>query len=192
MAAMPSRSSKAALGRQPPRDPDANFDDEGRPSKTQAKRESHELQSLGKAIAELPPTRLAALDLPEGLRGAIDEWHRTRSHEGKRRQMQYIGKLMRAVDPEPLRQAVDESKLQPAREALALHEAEAWREALIADDAALTRWAGEHPGSDVQRLRQLIRAARAGRREDAAPGAAQRQPAAWRELFRFIRTQLST
>jgi len=77
-----------------------------RPSKTRLKHEAHELQALGAALTELPPERLDALELAEPLRDALLEWRRTRSHEGRRRQLQYIGKLMRNVDVEPLRAAV--------------------------------------------------------------------------------------
>src|SRR3954470_17685045 len=95
-----------------PRSPDddvAHESDEAtpeRPSKTQLKKESHELQDLGAALVEMPDDRLASLDMDESLRDAIREYKHTRSHEGRRRQMQYIGKLMRRADIEPLREAV--------------------------------------------------------------------------------------
>jgi ribosome-associated protein len=190
IVAMPSRSSKAAQGRTPARAADPAFDPAGRPSKTQAKRESHDLQALGEAVAELPEAQLAALDLPETLRLAIHEWRRTRSHEGRRRQLQYIGKLMRGVDPAPLREAVAARRLGPAQDALRLHQAESWRSALIAGDEALTRWAAERPDCDVQHLRSLVRAARAEERPDAAPGAAVRQGRSYRELFQYVRAHL--
>jgi ribosome-associated protein len=171
----------------PAREADAPYDEEGRPSKSQRKRESHALQTLGEAVAALPAARLAALELPDPLREAIAEYQRTRSHEGRRRQMQYIGKLMRGVEAAPLEEAVAAQKLGGARDALALHEAEHWRSALLADDAALTRWAAEHPGSELQRLRALVRSAREARQADAAPGLAQRQGRAYRELFQFVK-----
>ena len=99
-------SRRPAPGRSPAQEADAAFDEEGRPSKSQRKRESHALQTLGDDLAALPASRLNALELPESLREAIRELHRTRSHEGRRRQTQFIGKLMRQVDPQPLQEAV--------------------------------------------------------------------------------------
>ncbi|HEY0857353.1 MAG TPA: ribosome biogenesis factor YjgA [Albitalea sp.] len=154
-----------------------------RPSKTRRKKDSHDLQDLGEALVALPENRLADLDLDESLRGAIDEYKRTRSHEGRRRQMQYIGKLMRRTDPEPLREAVAAMQLGRAKDSLALHEAERWRAELIASDDALTRWSAEHPAGDLQQLRSLIRAAR----KDAAAVPEQRSGRAYRDLFKFIR-----
>ena len=187
---MPAMSRRAAPGRTPARDADAPFDEEGRPSKTQLKREAHELQQLGRDLAELPEARLLALAMPEALRDAVLQLRRTRSHEGRRRQLQYVGKLMRQADAEPLREAVAQLKLGPARDSLKLHEAERWREALLDGDDALTRWATQMPGTDLQQLRALLRVARAERKPDAAAGEAQRQARAYRELFQFISATL--
>ena len=159
----------------------------GRPSKSEMKRASTSLQSLGAELVELSDERLAALALDEPLRDAIAEYRRTRSHEGRRRQMQYIGKLMRQADEAPLREAVAASKLGSARETLALHEAERWRDALIADDAALQRWVDAHPDTDVQHLRSLVRAAR---RDTAGLPPEARQPKSSRELFQYVRPRL--
>jgi ribosome-associated protein len=158
------------------------------PSKTALKLQSHALQALGRELTELPAERLAALEMPQPLREAIATYQRTRSHEGRRRQMQYIGKLMRSADEAPLREAVAAAALGSARETLQLHRAERWREALIDDDEALTRWVAEHPDTDVQRLRSLVRAAR---RDHAAATPEQRQPRSFRELFQFIRPALA-
>jgi ribosome-associated protein len=157
-----------------------------RPSKTRLKKASHDLQELGAALAALPEQRLAALPMPESLLEALREWKRTRSHEGRRRQLQYVGKLMRGVDAEPLREAVAESRLGSARAALALHRAERWRTELLASDEAATRWGAEHPQSDLQQLRQLVRSAR----RDAAAAPELRSGRAYRELFRFIREHI--
>lgn len=154
-----------------------------RPSKTRMKAASHDLQALGEALVELPDDRLADLGMDESLLEAIREYKRTRSHEGRRRQMQYVGKLMRRADPEPLREAVAAMQLGRAKDALALHEAERWRTELIASDDALTRWTGEHPDCDLQQMRSLIRAAR----KDASAAPEQRSGRAYRELFNFIR-----
>lgn len=158
-----------------------------RPSKTRLKQQSHDLQSLGLQLAELSDARLASTEMPEALREAIVEFRRTRSHEGRRRQLQYVGKLMRSADEAALREAVAEATLGSARETLLLHEAERWRAELIADDDALTRWLAEHPETDTQQLRSLVRAAR---REGAKPPEL-RQPKTFRELFQFIKPMLS-
>lgn len=154
-----------------------------RPSKTRRKAVSHELQDLGAAAVALPDDRLAALPIAGVLLDAIRDYRRTRTHEARRRQMQYIGKLMRVHEVEPIRQAVADLQLGRAKDALALHDAERWRAELIADDDAATRWAREHPQADLQQLRSLVRAAR----KDAALAPEQRSGRAFRELFRFIR-----
>lgn len=161
---------------------------DARPSKSELKRASHSLQVLGAALVELPEERLAAAPMPEALRDAIAEYRRTRSHEGRRRQMQYIGKLMRGADEAPLREAVAAAQLGSAREALALHEAERWRTELIADDAAIERWLAAQPNTDVQHLRSLVRAAR---RDAGGLAPEARQPRSFRELFQFIKPRLN-
>jgi ribosome-associated protein len=154
-----------------------------RPSKTRLKQDSHELQDLGVALVELPQNRLDALPLSETLLEAVREYKRTRSHEGRRRQMQYIGKLMRRADTEPIRQAVTDMQLGRARDSLALHEAERWRAELIASDDALTRWAADYADSDMQQLRSLVRSAR----KDASLVPEKRSGRAYRELFQFVK-----
>lgn len=158
------------------------------PSKTALKREAHELQSLGLALAELSDGQLAAAPMPDALREAIEMYRRTKSHEGRRRQLQYVGKLMRSADREPLAEAVAAAKVPSARMTLALHRAERWREELVAGDEALTRWMAQHPDTDAQQLRALVRNAR----KDAALPAEQRHGKAWRELFQFIKPQVSS
>ncbi len=157
------------------------FDD--KPSKTRQKQASHELQDLGEAAVALPDARLAGLAISETLLDAIRQFKKTRTFEGRRRQMQYIGKLMRRHDVEPIRQAVTDMQLGRAKDSLALHQAERWRAELIADDAAATRWIAEHPQTDAQQLRSLIRAAR----KDAALAPEKRSGRAFRELFQFIK-----
>jgi ribosome-associated protein len=154
------------------------------PSKTRLKQASHELQSLGEAAVALPDDRLRGLAISESLLDAIVAYKKTRTHEGRRRQMQYIGKLMRREDDaESIRQAVTDTQLGRAKDSLALHEAERWRAELLASDDALTRWAAQHAGTDTQQLRSLVRAAR----KDAALEPEKRSGRAYRELFQFIR-----
>ena len=157
-----------------------------RVSKTQLKQQMHGLQDLGLALAELPLDRLQSLELPERLFDAIVEFKRTRSHEGRRRQLQYVGKLMRGVDPTPLRAAVDAFALGSAVDSMQLHEAERWRVELVRDDEAIDRWTKAFPDSDVQRLRSLVRAAR----RDEAAAAGQRHGRGWRELFQFVKPHI--
>jgi ribosome-associated protein len=154
-----------------------------RPSKTRRKEASHDLQLLGAALVELSDERLAGLGLTEPLLDALQAYRRIRSHEARRRQMQLIGKLMRLADVDAARRAVDEVKLGRAQDSLALHQAERWRAELIADDEAATRFASEHPGTDTQRLRALVRNAR----KDASLVPEKRSGRAFRELFQFVR-----
>ncbi|MFM8900153.1 MAG: ribosome biogenesis factor YjgA [Burkholderiales bacterium] len=159
-----------------------------RPSKTQRKKESHDLQSLGEDLVALPDDRLDGLPMDESLRDALRTYKKTRSHEGRRRQMQYVGKLMRRADPEPLREAVAALKLGTAKASLALHELEHWRAQMLASDDALTPWMKRHPDTDLQQLRSLVRAAR----KDAANAPEQRNGRAYRELFQLIKQQMAS
>jgi ribosome-associated protein len=172
-----------------PDDNAPDYDDPGyeRPSKTRLKKESHDMQHLGEQLAALSDGQLAGLGLAEFLFDAVQMYKRTKSHEGRRRQMQYVGKLMRRVDVEPIREAVASLQLGHAKDSLALHQAERWRVEMLASDDALTPWMAEHPGCDVQQLRSLIRAAR----KDAAAAPEQRSGRAFRELFQFIKSQLA-
>lgn len=149
-------------------------------SKSQRKREMQELQALGNALTALAPGQLDALALPEPLAGAVREAQRISSHEAKRRQLQYIGKLMRQVDPEPIRAALAAIEGQSAAARARHQRLERWRERLLADDSALTEFAREHGRADLQALRAAIRNAR----NEITGG---RPPRAQRELFRLLR-----
>jgi len=166
---------------------DAQSDADARPSKTQMKTRSHALQSLGQQLAALSDAALDAIEMPESLHDAIVEFRRTKSHEGRRRQMQYVGKLMRGADEDALREAVAAATLGSAENALALHEAERWRAELMAGDDAMTRWLAAHPDTDSQQLRSLVRAAR---RDAAGLAPEARQPKSFRELYQFIKPML--
>ena len=149
-------------------------------SRSQKKREVEELQRLGAALVDLPSAQLAGMPLPEPLVKAVLEAQRIRSHEARRRQIQYIGKVMRKVDPEPVRAALAAVDGRSAAARAQQRRLESWRERLISDDAALTEYAGANPGADLQALRTLIRNAR---REIAES----KPPRAQRELFRVLR-----
>lgn len=149
-------------------------------SKSQHKRDMAALRDLGASLLDLPQARVDALPLSEKLAGALREARRITSHEARRRQVQYIGKLMREQDPAPIRAALAEAAGQSAAARARQKRLEQWRERLVKDDAALTEFAAEHPAADVQVLRTLIRNAR---KEIAGA----HPPRAQRELFRVVR-----
>jgi ribosome-associated protein len=157
------------------------------PSRNELKKQMQDLQELGEAVSSLPPDRLDKLAIDERLRDAIDELRRTRSFEGRRRQVQYIGKLMKHENPEPLREAVASYRVGSATDTLALHQAEYWRDQLLATDDALAGWVKEHPATDVQQLRSLVRAAR---KEKLEPGA--RHGRAYRDLFKVVKEHMQS
>ena len=162
-------------------------------SKTDLKRESAELQALGEALLNLRGNPFDALPLDDKLRDAIVEARRITNFEGKRRQMQFIGKLMRKADEETLdavRAALDAQDRPSAEATAALHEAELWRDRLIVDDDALGGWIETHPATDAQQLRALVRQARKDLK-GGPPGEAPRQGRAYREIFQIVRQQLS-
>ena len=140
----------------------------------------HELQALGVALVALPEGMLQAMTLEPRLLEAVLEAKRITAHEGKRRQIQYIGRLMRDVDPAPIRARIAELEGSSAQASARHRRLEAWRERLIADDEALTAFAAEHPGADLQTLRALIRNARKESKEG-------KPPRAFRELFRVLK-----
>jgi ribosome-associated protein len=154
--------------------------DDGVVSKTKRKQEMLALQSLGAKLVELPESQLDEMPMDDALREAVLEAKRIKSHEAKRRQMQYIGRLMRDVDAAPLRERLEAITGHSAQAAARHRRLEAWRERLLADDEALTAFAAEHPGADLQAVRTLIRNARKEQKQ-AKP------PRAYRELFRLIK-----
>lgn len=150
------------------------------PSKTRKKQEMHELQKLGAALVELSAAHLGSMALPEELARAVHDARRFRSHEAKRRQVQLIGKLMRGLDPEPIRAQLAAVEGGSAAERARHQRLEHWRLRLMEDDSALTEFASEHPVADLQNLRALLRNARKEQQEG-------KPPRAFRELFRAIR-----
>jgi ribosome-associated protein len=152
------------------------------PSRSQEKREAEALQKLGEQLIKLPKKQLDLLPLPENLRDAIEHARSINSHGALKRQRQYVGRLMRDIDPQPVRNKLDElnsaDKLSNAR----FHQNEHWRDRLIADgDAALAEFLVLQPQADRQHLRRLMR-------EAAADAAAGRAPRHARELFRYIQS----
>lgn len=162
-------------------------------SRTDLKRESTELQKLGEDLLTLRADLIARLALTEKLKDAVAEAKRITNFEGKRRQMQFIGKLMRLVDPavlETVRAALTEQHSGSAQENLVLHLAETWRDRLIADDDAFGEWVTKCPNSDSQQLRALIRQARKDAKPEK-PGEAVRHGRAFRDIFQIVREQLT-
>ena len=162
-------------------------------SRTDLKRESTELQKLGEDLLTLRADLMARLDLTEKLKDAVLEAKRITNFEGKRRQMQFIGKLMRLVDPavlQTVRDALTEQHSGSAHDNLVLHLTETWRDRLLAHDDAFGEWLTKCPGTDSQQLRALIRQAR----KDATPekpGEAVRHGRAYRDIFQLLREQLA-
>ena len=162
------------------------LEEAGPPSKTQLKAEADEKQALGESLLTLRVDLMARLDLPDKLLQAITDAKKITSFEGRRRQMQFIGKLMRPLDPEPIRDAINEQANGSAQLTLQLHLAEQWRDKLIEFDDALEKWLNAYPATDAQQLRALIRQAR----KDAVPekpGAAPRHGKSYREIFQLVR-----
>jgi len=153
-----------------------------RPSKSQRKRDMTALQDLGESLLRLTNAELARIDLPEELRQAITGSARITSHEARRRHLQYIGKLMRQVDPQPLRAAIDDATGESKQAVALMHRCERLRDALLADDGALEAVLAELPGADVQQLRSTIRAARREHAEGRPPRHA-------RQLYRWLHEQ---
>ena len=173
---------------------DSGDEDLEAPSRGARKRASHELRELGVELTKLADARVRALPLPEPLRDAILEARRLTSFGAQRRQAQFIGKLMRRLDAQTVaavRAVIDADRAQVVRAAAALHRAERWRDALIADDAELERWLAEFPATDAQRLRALIRQARKDARTEEIPGQAPRQGSAYRQVFALVRAALA-
>jgi ribosome-associated protein len=150
------------------------------PSKSQLKREMTALQDLGAELVTLSKERLAKIEMPERLRDALLEAQRITKHEARRRQMQYIGKIMRDVDAAPLRAAMDEINGVSKAATIRQHQLERLRTRLMEDEAVFSEVARDFPGADVQRLRQLRRNAL----KESEQG---KPPRAYRELFRELR-----
>ena len=169
-------------------------------SKTDLKRESNELQKLGEDLLDLRADamqQLASLGhLPDLLHEAVLSAKKITDFEGKRRQMQYVGKLMRKLDStqvEAMRDALSVQHNGSAEETQLLHLAEAWRERLLKDDSAMEEWQSSYPGTDSQQLRALLRQARKDGLPDKAAvsqGLLPRQGRAYRDIFQILRQHL--
>ena len=133
-------------------------------------------------LAKMSPARLARIEMPEPLRGAVLEAQRLTKHEARRRQLQYIGRLMRQVDAESIRSAIEDATGESKQAVALMHRCEKLRDALLADDAALAGVLAELPGADSQQLRATIRAARREHLDGRPPKHA-------RQLYRWLHEQ---
>jgi ribosome-associated protein len=149
-------------------DPDEVYDG---PSKSQQKREVEALQALGEILVKLPDAQFKRIELPDELRTAVADCRKITQNGALRRQKQYIGKLMRSIDPAPIQAQLDVFNGVSAAENARLHHA---------DNEALTLFLNQHPVADATHLRQLIRNAR----DEAARS---KPPKAFREIFKVIR-----
>lgn len=150
------------------------------PSKTRIKKQMHELRDLGKELTELSKDQLEQLDIPETLRDAIREMKGINKFGAQRRQIQYIGKLMREIDPAPILARLDAWKGKSQQHTAYMHQLERLRDRLIESDSALTELLVAHPDADVQRLRTLIRNAH----KDIESN---KPPKNYREIFQVLR-----
>jgi ribosome-associated protein len=159
-----------------------DFEDDNRPSRAQLKREVEALQRLGEELITLPENQLASVPLPDKLRDAVEFARRITSHGALKRQRQYIGKLMRDVDPVPIRARLDEFRNTDRLAKARFQQTERWRDRLIAEgDVALAEFMDQCPAADGQQLRQLMRAATEEARTNLPPRHA-------RALFRYIQS----
>ena len=159
-------------------------EDDGIPSRSEKKRQSRGLQDLGWELVELPEADLAAMPLPDDVRDAVEVARRITSNGAKARQRLYIGKLLRRIDTEPIRVALDRRGEVDRQRILRGKAIERWRDRLLADEAAAwTEIAGSVDPAVLQQLRALARQARAEQ-------STARPPAAARQLFRRLREVL--
>jgi ribosome-associated protein len=154
-------------------------------SKSEIKRQMTALQKLGEELIALPKSKLNKLDLPENLRDAIDDAKRITAHGALSRQKQYIGRLMRIIDAEPIAEQLEKWRNHHSDENVVFHQMEHWRTSLLNDDNSVTLFIADFPNVDVQQLRTLIRNAR-------KEASLQQPPKSSRALFKLIRGIIET
>jgi ribosome-associated protein len=150
------------------------------PSKSQRKRDMAELEDMGEALTGLSEDRIKRMDLPEDLRVAVLEAKRIKSHGARRRQLKYIGKVMRQIDPAPIRAQLDALEGTSRAQTAWTHKIEHWRHRLLSDDAALNALVAEYPDANHPQLRTLIE----NSQREKALG---RIPRSYREIFQVLR-----
>ncbi len=151
-------------------------------SKTYKKREAESLQVLGEKLLKLSSDQLKEIRLPEEIDRAITFAKSIKQRIALRRQLQYIGTLMRKIDPEPIQEAIENIEQGNYMKAMEFKETETWRDRLISGDTALvTELLGKYPVADRQQLTQLVRNARKEKEQNKPPRSS-------RALFRYLRT----
>jgi ribosome-associated protein len=153
------------------------------PSKTRVKKQMHDLQDLGEQLVALSKEHLAELDIPENLRDAIREVKRINKFGAIRRQMQYIGRLMRDIEPGPIQEKLAAWNGTSRQHVAWLHQVERWRDRLLEDPEALTELLATYPDADAQHLRTLVRNA-IKEKELGKP------PKNYREIFQVLRDMI--
>ena len=154
-----------------------------RPSKSELKRQMTVLQKLGEELVNEARDRVKRVPMPEDVRDAILECQQIKDHEGRRRQLQYVGKKMRTLDEEEvaaIQRTIDSWKGLSKADTANMHAMERRRDKLLTDDKALTVLLSENPELDVQHLRTLIRNARKEQAEN-------KPPKAYREIFQILK-----
>lgn len=167
-------------------EPDINendeFHDEGLISKSQRKRDATAAQELGKDLLGLSVDAMKTIELPENLRKALDDARRIKKNSAMKRQLQYIGKLMRHIDVEPIREQYLKLTNHYGQDVKKFHQLEEWRDRLLAEgDKALEDLVNEAPNTDRQHLRQLIR-------QSAKETKLNKPPKSAREIFKYLKT----
>ncbi|MCW5300086.1 ribosome biogenesis factor YjgA [Herbaspirillum lusitanum] len=154
-----------------------------RPSKSQLKRDMTALQKLGEELVAEPRDRVKRVPMPEDVRDVILECQQIKDHEGRRRQMQFVGKKMRTLEEHEIaaiQKTLDSWRGLSKADTASMHALERRREKLLKDDNALTELLAQHPDLDAQHLRTLIRNARKEQAEN-------KPPKAYREIFQILK-----
>jgi ribosome-associated protein len=160
------------------------MDEQDRPSKTQRKREVESLQAMGAELVLLSRETLESFDLPTELAEAVVEAKKIKQHSALRRQLQFIGKVMRNIDPEPIRQRLQDLKKPSRRSVKLMHEAEIWRDSLINKSTSLSEFTCQFPRADANEIQDLIVACRSEITKDSKKS--------YRKLFKLISETLSS
>ena len=160
---------------------DSDIEQDEPPSKTQRKKDMHALQDIGEQLVELERKKLIEIDLPEILLDALVQAQQIKKHGGRRRQLQYIGKVMRKIDVLPIQEKLNAWRQSSVQQTARLHQLERWRERLLTDEQAFTEFAQKYPAADIQHLRALARNALKEKK-------ANKPPKSFRLIFQELQT----
>ena len=158
-----------------------SLDSLNRKSKTQKKKEALSLQELGERLVKMPPEQIKDIELPEEIYNAIRFAKTIKSHGARRRQLQYIGTLMRRIDPGPLQESLDNIEQGHYKRTLSFKEIENWRDELLAgNDTIMEEILAKHPDADRKKIAQLVQTALKEKEHNNPPKSS-------RALFRYLR-----